>query len=325
MNILFVIDRVELKYFEFNNLVTNFWMIKSLLERGCNVEIATIDMLGLDSGGPFAHTYKTYVKDDNIFYDKESYSKAPISCFEGVIFRPDPPVDIDYINATYIFDFIDDKQTVLINNTRSIRDFNEKLHAHLFGSLMPYHIVTSNYDDIYNFLLQCREIILKPLNQCFGAGVMYLKLGDKNTSVIINQMTQNGKHLVMVQAYIPEAQDGDKRVLLLGGKVLPYCVRKIPSHNDFKFCEHNDKNILKDKLSREEINNFTKVAQFLNDFGIPMAGLDVIDGKIIEVNVTSPCYFIKEINNYFGCKLEDEITDFVISYIREKTSTSISS
>ena len=181
---------------------------------------------------------------------------------------------------------------------------------------MPKNIVTSSFSDIIEFLDTQEEIILKPLNQCFGSGVMYLKKGDKNTAVIINSMTNNGKQLIMVQKYIPEAILGDKRVIFLGGKVLPYCVQKTPSNNDFKFCEHNDSNIHRTELSNFEIEKFTPVAQKLLSMGIHFAGLDVIAGKIIEINVTSPCYFIKEINNHFEVNLEDEIVNYIIKQPR---------
>lgn len=316
MKILFVIDRIELKYFEFNLLVTNFWMIKGLLEKGCEVSITTIDMLKLKSGKAYTSCYKSYLSDNNIFYDKNSLYESLIEDFQLVMFRPDPPVDLDYINATYIFDFVDRSKTMIMNETTSVRNFNEKLHAVLFNDLMPNNIVTSSYDDILKFLNAEEEIILKPLNQCFGGGVMYLKKGDKNTSVIINQMTQNGKKMVMVQKYIDKAIYGDKRVLFLGDKILPYCVQKVPSHNDFKFCEHTDSNIHKAVLSDSEIEKFLPVAEKLNSMGIFMAGLDVIDEKIIEINVTSPCYFIKEINGHFGCNVENDIVDFILSKVK---------
>lgn len=322
MKILFVIDRVELKYFEFNDLVTNFWLIKSFLERGHQVDITTIDMLKLKSAKAYANTYRTNLKNNNIFYDKNSLSEILIEEFQLVMFRPDPPVDLDYINATYIFDFVDRNKTVILNDTKAIRNFNEKLHAVLFNEYMPQNIVTSSKEDILSFLEKNEEIILKPLNQCFGGGVMYLKRGDKNTAVIINSMTRDGKQLIMVQKYIPQAQYGDKRVLILGDKVLPYCVQKIPSNDDFKFCEHKDSNILKAVLSEVEKENFEQVAKTLNKIGIYMAGLDVIDGKIIEVNVTSPCYFIREINNHFSCHVEDEISDYIISYTKDVINSS---
>lgn len=320
MKILFIIDRIELKYFEFNNLVTNFWLIKSLLERGCDVKIATIDYLKLKSSAAYVSAFNSYLKDNNIFYDKNSLSEYKIEDFNLVMFRPDPPVDLDYINATYIFDFVDRSKTFIMNDTTAIRNFNEKLHSVIFNDLMPQNIVTSSFNDIIEFLNKEEEIILKPLNQCFGGGVMYLKKGDKNTAVIINQMTQNGSKTVMVQKYIDKAIYGDKRVLFLGEEILPYCVQKVPSNNDFKFCEHNDDNIKKAVLSDSEIEKFKPVAKKLNSMGIYMAGLDVIDEKIIEINVTSPCYFIKEINGHFNCNIENNITDFIMSKLKQTAS-----
>lgn len=323
MNILFVIDRIELKYFEFNDLVTNFWIIKSFLDRGYNVKITTIDLLKVKDAKAYASCYNTYSANGNIFYEKDSPKEFAVNDFQLVMFRPDPPVDIDYINATYVFDFVDREKTFIMNDTTSIRNFNEKLHSVLFNEFMPKNIITSSKSDIIEFLNENEEIILKPLNQCFGGGVMYLKKGDKNTAVIINSMTKEGKQLIMVQKYIPQAIYGDKRVLILGEDVLPYSIQKTPSNDDFKFCEHNDNNIHKAILTDKEISDFKQVAKKLNSMGIYMAGLDIIDGKIIEVNVTSPCYFIKEINNHFNCHIENDIADYIldktIAHIKQTT------
>jgi len=313
MNILFVVDRLELKYFEFNNLVTNFWIIRELLYNKNNVWITTIDNLSIKSGLPFAWSYLAYEQDGNILYDKSSLKQININNFQLVLFRPDPPVDNDYINATYVFDFVDRKNTVILNDPSAIRDFNEKLHTVKFLDLMPENIVTSSKSDIMDFLSIHNEIVLKPLNGCFGSGVMTLSKGDKNTAVIINTMTNNGKRLLMIQKYIPQAKYGDKRVLFLGDKVLDTCIQKLPSNDDFKFNEHCDSNIIKANLSQSEKEKFQPVAKELNKLGLPMVGLDVIDEKIIEINVTSPCYFIKEINQHHNVKLEKEITAFILN------------
>ena len=312
MDILFVIDRIELKYFEFNNLVTNFWLIREFLIENQNVYITTIDNLSLKSGVAYAGCYKSFLKDDNIYYEK-NIIKRRINDFRLCMFRPDPPVDNDYINATYIFDFVDKRKTLVLNDTKAIRDFNEKMHAVKFNHLMPDNIVTASKSDIMEFLNIHEEIVLKPLNACFGSGVMTLKRGDKNTAVIINTMTNSGKHQIMVQEYIEKAKYGDKRVLFLGNEVLDVCVRKLPSNDDFKFNEHSDDNIVKDCLTANELNKFLPVAKELNNIGLPLVGLDVIDEKIIEINVTSPCYFIKEINKHHNTSLEKKLTKFILS------------
>jgi len=319
MNILFVIDKVELKYFEFNNLVTNFWLIKEFLDKRNEVYITTINNLYLEDASAYAKTYQTYAMGDNIFY-KEEVINHKIEDFDLVMFRPDPPVDNDYIAATYVMDFV--RNTKIINDPRAIRNFNEKIHASLFNDLMPKHVVTASRLRIEDFLVECGEIILKPLNNCFGAGVMYLHIGDPNTRSIINTVTHDENSLVMVQKYLPDAKFGDKRVLTLGDEVLNECVLKLPTKDDFKFNTHNDSYIRKNKLTSSEKANFTKVAKELNRLGIPMAGLDVINEKIIEINVTSPCYFIKEINQHFGIHLENEICNFIqsdsINYIKNR-------
>ena len=317
MDILFVIDRIELKYFEFNNLVTNFWMIREFLNENENVFITTIDKLNLNSGVAFAHCYEAYEKNGNIFYDKNDILKK-IEDFQLVMFRPDPPVDLDYINATYIFDFVDRNKTLILNDPAAIRNFNEKMHTVKFLDLMPENIVTCSKSDILSFLNKNEEIVLKPLNGCFGSGVMTLKKGDKNTAVIINSMTNNQTKMVMVQKYIPKARFGDKRVLFLGDEVLDVCVQKLPSNDDFKFNEHCDSNIVKAELTETEKEKFLPVAKELNSMGLPLVGLDVIDEKIIEINVTSPCYFIKEINKHHNVELEKQITKFILSRVYSK-------
>ena len=310
MKILFVIDKIELKYFEFNNLVTNFWLIKSFLDRNNEVFITTIPNLSLKGDVAYTKCYETFVQDENIFY-KNVLSEKQIDDFDLVMFRPDPPVDIDYINATYIFDFV--KKAEVINSPSAIRDFNEKLHSVYFKEYMTENIVTSSLNDIEQFLAKNKEIVLKPLNRCFGSGVMYLYNGDPNTRTIINTMTNNETTLVMVQKYIPAVKQGDIRVLTLGDKILPYAIKKLPTKDDFKFNTHNDDFITASGLTKSELDAFTPVAKKLNTMGIKMAGLDVIDGRIIEVNVTSPCYFIKEINRVYNIHLEDEICSFILT------------
>lgn len=307
--ILFIIDKIELKYFEFNNLVTNFWMIKEFLERGNQVFITTISNLSLKQDVAYTKCFETFTDKNNIFY-KDIKIEKEINDFDLVMFRPDPPVDIDYINATYIFDFV--TKPKVINSPQAIRDFNEKLHSVYFKELMTDNIVTASLEEIEEFLAKYKQIVLKPLNRCFGSGVMYLYEGDPNTRTIINTMTNNETTLVMVQEFIPAVKQGDKRVLTLGNKVLKYCIKKLPTNDDFKFNTHNDNFITSAELTDVEFEHFTKVAEKLNAMGIQMAGLDVIDGRIIEVNVTSPCYFIKEINGLYKTNLEHEICDFIL-------------
>lgn len=309
MRILFVIDKIEYKYFEFNDLVTNFWLIKEFATNN-NVDITTINKLSLIGDTAYATCHKVKKVEENIVFNKEVSFREQLDNYDLIFFRPDPPVDNDYITATYIFDFC--KKAKVVNSPFAIRSFNEKLHALMFKEYMPQSLVSASLKEIEEFLSEHNEIILKPLNKCFGSGVFYLKKGDLNTRSIINTVTNNENSQVMIQKYLSIGKNGDKRVLTLGNNVLDYCIVKHPTNDDFKFNTHNSNFISKGTLSVEEKNNFCKIAQKLNSMGITMAGFDVIDGKIIEINVTSPCYFIKEINEFFNIELEKEICDYFL-------------
>lgn len=305
-NILFIIDDIELKYFEFNDLVTDFWLIREFLKRDYKVSVAIKSDLFIENAIGYVFSRESYIQDSNIFY-KNHKNKNCINDFQVVFFRPDPPVDIDYINACYVFDFVDKEKTLLINNPVEVKNFNEKFHINYFPDAIPENIVTSSIDLIIKFVEENKEAILKPLNRCFGDGVYYLNIEDKNLLNIVKSMTQKGKTVVMVQKYIPEVKSGDKRVLIIGDKVMDECIQKLPAEHDFKFSNHNDRFFKDSNLTSEEKRNAQNIACQLVKRGIYLAGLDVINGKVIEINVTSPCYFIREINHHYNIHFEDKI------------------
>ena len=315
--ILFIIDDLELKYFEFNDLVTDFWFIKEFLKRRYTVSVAIKSNLFIEASKGYVLSRNTYIKNDNIFYEKEM-EKSLINDFDVIFFRPDPPVDIDYINACYVFDYVDRTKTLLINDPCEIKNFNEKFHINCFPEFVPENIVSSSAENILCFIEKHKEAILKPLNRCFGSGVYYLNNNDKNLLTIINNMTNEGKTSVMVQKYLPEAKNGDKRILIIGETVLEECIQKLPGEHNFKFSIHSDKYFQSCKLSENEKYMAEKIAQVLSKKGLYLIGLDVICEKVIEINVTSPCYFIREINQHYGIKFEDKIMSLLENLIEKK-------
>lgn len=313
-NILIVIDDIEFRYFEFNKLVTNFWFIFEFLNRDYNVLITLKSRLFQKNATPFALCNKTYIKNNDIKKEDETKTVC-LNDFDIIFFRPDPPVDIDYINATYILSYVD-KSVFVINDPKALREKNEKLYINEFQGYIPENTVSANEKIIKEFLFQHKEIIIKPLNRCFGSGVFYLNDKDKNINAIIQNATNNFKTQVMVQEYLPSIEKGDKRLIYICGKLYDYCVRKIATNNDFKFNEHNKDTLKFAQLSKEdkELENVIK-DKFEHD-GIYLAGLDVIDGKMIEINITSPCFFINEINEIFNINFEKIITDRIENYVK---------
>ncbi len=250
----------------------------------------------------------SYFKNDELYKTKEIKS-AELEEFDVIFFRPDPPVDINYINATYILSMVDKTKTLILNSPQALRDKNEKLYVNDFPECTPENIVTSDSKLIKEFLKKHKEIIIKPLNRCFSSGVYYLYDGDKNTNSIINNATENSKTTVMVQKYLKGVEQGDKRLIFLCGELLDFCVQKVGANDDFKFNEQNDSTLKLNPITKEEKNLEHVIKEKLIKDGVYMAGLDVIDGKIIEINITSPCFFIKEINNLYKINLEKLIVD----------------
>lgn len=314
MKILFVIDELEFKYFEFNKLVTNFWLNVEFLKRNHSVYVATKNMLNVFDTKAHCFCTETIFKNDELL-KSDKITNIPVEDFDVVFFRPDPPVDINYINATYILSMVDSKKTLILNSADAIRNKNEKLYINDFPSLAPKNIVTSDVKFIREFLKENKEIIIKPLNRCFSSGVFYLYYGDKNTNTIINTATDNGKTTVMVQEYLPEIKNGDKRLIFICGEILEYCVQKVATNDDFKFNEHCDANLKFGSITPEEKAIENIISKKLLDDGVIMAGLDTIGTKIIEINITSPCFFIKEINSLYKINLEKIITDKLEHYI----------
>ncbi|MBQ8848002.1 MAG: hypothetical protein IJ003_03570 [Candidatus Gastranaerophilales bacterium] len=318
-NILIVIDDIEYKYYEFNKLVTNFWLNWEFLNRGNNVFITLKNKLFQRNNIAFAYCWETSIQNNDLIKEKNS-KIFNLNDFDLIFFRPDPPVDIDYINASYILSYVDENKTFIMNSPKAIREKNEKLYINEFQGLIPDNIVSADEKIIKDFLFEKKEIIIKPTNRCFGSGVFYLNDKDKNINSIISSATNNYKTQVMVQEYLPAIKDGDKRLIYICGKIFDYCVTKVATNNDFKFNEHNQNTLKFAQLTPAEKEIENKIKDKLEHAGIYMAGLDVIDGKIIEINITSPCFFINEINDIFKIRFEKIIVDKIENYINARSN-----
>ncbi len=316
MNILFVIDDLEFKYFEFNKLVTSFWLIYGFIKRGYRVDIVTKNKLFLQGNIPMGLTYQTSIKNDDLIKEKE-FKKTDLNFYNVIFFRPDPPVNEDFINATHVLDYIG-KNTLVLNSVQSLRNANEKLYINNFPNIVPENIVTSDDELIREFLYKNKEIVIKPLNCCFSKGVFYLNDKDKNIHTIIDIATNSGKTMVMVQKYLPEISEGDKRLVYIDGEIFEECVCKIHGDDDFKFNTHNDKYFKKGVITEEERKIAKYIKPKMEKEGLYIAGLDVIDGRVIEINVTSPCFFIKEVNQLFETNFEVKILDKLEGLIKRK-------
>ncbi len=317
-NILIVIDDIEFKYFELNKLVTNFWFVWEYLRRENKVFITLKNKLFQKRNIPYALVFEAHIKNNDIIKEEKPTIKC-LNNFNTIFFRPDPPVDIDYINASYILSCVN-KDVFIINNPQTIRERNEKLYINEFQGIIPDNIVSADEKILKEFLFENKEIIIKPLNRCFGSGVYYLNDEDKNINAILSSATNKFTTQVMAQVYLPQIVNGDKRLIYVCGEIFEYCVTKIATNNDFKFNEHNENTLKIAKLTADDKLIESQVKDKFEQDGIYLAGLDVIDGKIIEINITSPCFFIKEINELFNINFEKIIVDKIESYSNARSA-----
>lgn len=312
MKAVFFVDPLEFKYFSFNKLVTTFWLIKECCLRNWEVYISTPDKLYLNNNLPYAYLSK--VKYDHKLEKltkQENLQLYNLADFQIIFFRPDPPVDMNYIYSTYILDYLDNSKTVVINSSSGIRKANEKVYINNFTGMIPDNIVTSDSKLIKDFLNNHNEIIVKPLNKCFGKGVFYLRKGCKNVNSILDTSTESGKTTIMAQKFIKSTINGDVRVNIICGKVLDEAIIKVSGEEDFKFNAQRDEYLKKIYITDKQREVCNRIAPKLIDDGLYLVGLDMIEDKIIEINVTSPCFFIHEMNKIFNINLEKVIMDLM--------------
>jgi glutathione synthase len=207
-------------------------------------------------------------------------------------------------------DLAEQRGTLVVNRPQSLRDANEKLFAAQFGQCTPESLVARHRDEIKDFLEQHKDIILKPLDAMGGQSIFRVKLGDTNTNVTIETLTDNANHLLMAQRFIPEIVDGDKRILIVDGEVVPFALARVPAKGE------NRGNIAAGgtgvgvELSSRDRWICEQVIPTLCDKGLMFVGLDVIGDYLTEINVTSPTC-IRELDKLYGLDIAGMLMDAI--------------
>ena len=232
---------------------------------------------------------------------------------QAVFIRKDPPFDNMYLMTTLLLERVRGR-TVLVNDPRGLREANEKLYTLNFSRWMPRTIVTSHEDVIFDFVREVGGIgVIKPLDLAGGSGVMMIRPEDKNARSIVQLLSGEGTRYVMVQEYIPDVVKGDKRVLLLDGKVLG-AINRVPRSDDLRSNIHVGGSVEPYEVTDVERAIAADVAPRLAADGLVFVGLDVIDGRLTEVNVTSPTG-IQQMSQHHGRDLAVD----VIQWVERKT------
>jgi len=223
-----------------------------------------------------------------------------------VLMRTDPPVDADYLHDTQVLDLARLQGALVVNDPRGLRDFNEKLAALLFPQCCPPTLVSRDAAALKAFVAEHGEAVLKPLDGMGGRSIFRARAGEPNLNVILETLTDGGRHLAMAQRYLPEIAQGDKRILLVDGEPVDYCLARIPQGDEFRGNLAAGGRGEGRPLGERDRWIAAQVGPEMKRRGMLFVGLDVIGDYLTEVNVTSPTC-IRELDAQFGLNIAGQL------------------
>lgn len=263
----------------------------------------------IKNGDVFARLRQVTVSDAQPHFSYGPYAEVRLADVEAVFTRKDPPFDVGYLYMTLLLERARGR-TVLVNDPRGLRDANEKLYGQHFAHHMPRTLVSASAEHIFAFTKEVGgRSVIKPLYGAGGAGVMMLATGDKNAKSIVELLTKEGRHIVMVQEYLPAVEKGDKRILVLDGAVLG-AINRVPRSDDLRSNIHVGGQVEPCDVTTEERAIITDIAPRLRADGLVFVGLDMIGGRLTEVNVTSPTG-IQELSRHVGREVSEDVIRWV--------------
>ena len=286
---------------------SSFGMLLAAQARGWSLLYMEQQDLFLDKGIVYGNVRQLEVKNDpNSWFSLSDPKQMPLGDIDVILMRKDPPFDINYIYSTYLLEQAEAQGALVVNRPQSLRDANEKLFTAWFPQCCPDTLVTSQSELIRDFHQQYGDIIIKPLDGMGGASIFRVVKDDKNLSVIIETMTEQGRNLIMCQRYLPEIVNGDKRILMINGEPVPYALARIPAKGETRGNLAAGGRAEGKPLTEQDRWICQQVGPTLREKGLYFVGLDVIGDKLTEINVTSPTC-IRELDAQFGLSIADDL------------------
>jgi glutathione synthase len=233
-----------------------------------------------------------------------------LSEFDVILMRQDPPFDMAYITATHVLEHVADR-VLIVNDPAEVRNAPEKLFVAHFPDLMPPTLITSDKDAIIEFRARHKDVVVKPLFGNGGSGVFHLKPDDENLGALLETFTILYREPVIVQRYLPEIRQGDKRIILVEGEAVG-AVSRIPLAGEARANFHAGGSAQKTTLTKREQDICAAIGPTLREKGLVFVGIDVIGDYLTEINVTSPTG-IQEINRLDGVQIERTLWDAIES------------
>ena len=301
MHILFVADPLEsFKIYK----DTSFAMMRELQKRGHTLAACEPRGLSWARGGVVSAAARniTLTGDPKRWFEiagPGGHIHQALKSFGAVVMRKDPPFDSEYFYATHLLEQAEREGAKVFNRPRALRDHPEKLAILEFAEFIGPTLVTRNADDIKRFHAEHHDIILKPLDGMGGTGIFRVKEDGLNLGAITETLNGGGAQSVMVQKFLPEIALGDKRVLVIGGKPVPFCLARIPQGGEVRGNLAVGGKGVAQPLSARDRKLAEAIGPVLAARGLLLAGIDVIGDWVTEINVTSPTCF-QEITDQTG-------------------------
>lgn len=256
---------------------------------------------------------------DSYWYKTSNTSATPLHEFDAILMRKDPPFDLEYVYSTYLLELAETQGALVINSPQGIRDHNEKLAIAKFPQWIAPTMVTSQAHLIREFLIEYQDIILKPLDGMGGASVFRVHSEDHNINVILETLTHYGTRTIMAQRFIPEIAQGDKRILLIAGKAVPYALARIPKPGETRGNLAAGGTGKTQPLSKRDREIAESIGPVLVKHGLMLTGLDVIGDYLTEINVTSPTG-MQEITKQTGFNVAGMMIDAIEASIKSSNT-----
>jgi glutathione synthase len=291
MDFAFIVDPLpSLKAYKDSSVA----MMRALAARGHAIYALGPADLCWDSRGMRARCVPLRLAaDDHDWYAEGGPVERALASFAAVLSRKDPPFDLEYLYATYLLEFAEREGARVFNRPRAVRDYNEKFAIARYAEFIAPSRVTRDAGLIHAFIDEHGDTILKPLDGMGGMSVFRVRRDDPNRNVIVETVSRLGERTVMAQKYIPAISEGDKRVLVIGGKPVPYALARIPKPGETRGNLAAGGRGVAQPLTDREREIATALAPSLAAEGLLVVGLDVIGGFLTEVNVTSPTCFVE--------------------------------
>ena len=298
MHFLFVADPIE--HFKIYK-DTTFSMMREAQRRGHAISVCEPRHMSWQRGQPVTAKVRkiTLTGSPDAWFREDSVEERPLHVFDAVLMRKDPPFDAEYIYATHLLEQAEREGARVVNKPGALRDHPEKLAIMEFSEFTTPTLVTRDATAVRAFHAEHQDIILKPLDGMGGMGIFRVKADGLNLGSITETLNKDGAETIMVQRFVPEIVQGDKRVLVIGGKPVPYSLARIPQGNEVRGNLAAGGKGVAQPLTEDDRRIAEAIGPVLAARGLLLIGLDVIGGSLTEINVTSPTCF-QEITEQTG-------------------------